>query len=144
MSTTETDAEFVQKARNYYGPLTRKEMDRLFSIADHGVAMQWKPIEEAPKDGTVVLVYACVTQPEKLHESVRDLPPYIGLSAYHPDAGWCVCEIREVTHFMQVPAPQNQSEKSWMRLIALARRAVKLQAALTQAHALYGEQNDKG
>lgn len=36
------------------------------------------------------------------------------------------------------------SEKSWMRLIALARRAVKLQAALTQAHALYGEQNDKG
>lgn len=51
---TETDAEFVRRARDCYGSLTGKERDRLFSIADRGVAMQWRPIKEAPTDGTVV------------------------------------------------------------------------------------------
>ena len=54
----------------------------------------WQPIETAPKDGTEVLVYA---------------PPYAGLgdiicrAAWHDDAGWCVDELREVTHWQPLP-----------------------------------------
>lgn len=70
--------------------------------------MNWQPIDTAPKDGTEVLVYAALTPPEKWHESVRDLPAFIGRCSYHPDAGWCVCTMREVTHWMPLPPmPEN-------------------------------------
>ena len=58
--------------------------------------MDWQPIETAPRDGTVVLVYA---------------PGRDGLSAmqstcaYHPDAGWCIDELRQPSHWMPLPAP---------------------------------------
>lgn len=66
---------------------------------------EWKPIETAPKDGTEVLVWAQLNPPEKWHESVQDLPPFVGIAAYHPDAGWCVCTMREVTHWQCRPKP---------------------------------------
>ena len=56
----------------------------------------WQPIETAKTDGTLVIVYA---------------PPSHGLTglvtvcAYHPDGGWCVCELREVTHWHPLPGP---------------------------------------
>lgn len=110
---TETDAEFVERffsEAQERGWLVGEDRHRLRDIARRGAPMQWRPIEEAPKDGTEVLVYAWLNPPEKLHESVRDLPPYIGFTSYHPDAGWLVCEIREVTHFMQLPAPPTPKE----------------------------------
>lgn len=67
-------------------------------------AQQWRPIEEAPRDGTEVLVWAGLNPPEKWHESLHDIRPYIGPASYHPDAGWCVCTVREVTHWMPRPA----------------------------------------
>jgi hypothetical protein len=67
--------------------------------------MEWRPIETAPKDGARVLVFAQLDPPEKWHECMRDLAPLIGIAAYHPDAGWCVCEVREVTHWMPLPDP---------------------------------------
>ena len=63
----------------------------------------WKPIETAPTDGTEVLVYAS---------------PWDGLEgfqcvvSYHKDAGWCVCELREATHWMPLPAPPK-GEQGW-------------------------------
>jgi hypothetical protein len=56
----------------------------------------WQPIETAPKDGTVVLVYA---------SDYQDLPGFISTIAYHDDAGWCVDELRPVTHWMRLPSP---------------------------------------
>lgn len=55
----------------------------------------WRTMDSAPKDGTEVLVYA---------------PPYAGLgdiickAAWHNDAGWCVDELRTVTHWQSLPA----------------------------------------
>lgn len=66
---------------------------------------QWQPIETAPKDGTTVLVFAQLNPPEKWVEEVRDLPPMICQAAHHPDAGWCVCTMREVTHWQPLPQP---------------------------------------
>lgn len=46
----------------------------------------WKSMESAPTDGREVWVMAAPYQ---------DLPGFVVRAAYHPDAGWCVDELRE-------------------------------------------------
>lgn len=58
---------------------------------------EWKPIDSAPKDGTLFLAYAEAGQ--------HDLPALFSLCAWHPDAGFCICELREATHWQPLPAP---------------------------------------
>src|SRR5574343_5466 len=56
----ESDAEFVERVENKAllgHATTSKERARLFALARRGAAMQWRPIEEAPKDGTHVLLF---------------------------------------------------------------------------------------
>lgn len=55
----------------------------------------WQPIETAPTDGTEVLVWA---------PPAHGLPGLRAVAAYHPDAGWTVCEFREATHWRPLPA----------------------------------------
>ncbi len=69
---------------------------------------QWQPIETAPKDGTPVLVYAQLDPPEKWAAYMRDLPPLIAITSWHHDAGFCVCEVREPTHWMPLPDPPSK------------------------------------
>jgi len=69
-------------------------------IAEAALALrqltEWKPIESAPRDGTPIWVWA---------------PPAHGLSAmhslcaYHPDAGFCIDELRDPTHWRPLPIP---------------------------------------
>lgn len=61
----------------------------------------WRPIDEAPKDGTAVLVYAPATDPAKW---AVDLPSMICAARYHEDAGWCICTVREATLWRPLPA----------------------------------------
>lgn len=69
-------------------------------IAAHERA-QWQPIETAPRDGSAVWVYAA---------------PRDGLSGFqcwcvwHQDAGWCVDELRIVTHWRPLPEPPAPTE----------------------------------
>ena len=58
--------------------------------------MEWQLIEIAPKDGTNVLVWAA---------PAHGLLGFIALAAYDQDAGWCVDELREATHWMPLPTP---------------------------------------
>lgn len=60
----------------------------------------WRDIGTAPEDvKKKVLVYA----PER-----EGLPAIICPCAWHPDAGFCVDEIRIVTHWMSLPdAPEG-------------------------------------
>lgn len=75
-------------------------------VAEQG----WQPIETAPQD-RMVLVYAPSPDPTRWHTSVCDLSPIICAAKWHPEGGWCVCEIREVTHWRPVPAaPQEDRE----------------------------------
>lgn len=56
----------------------------------------WQPIETAPRDGTLILVWA----PGKY-----DLPPLYSLCAYHADAGFTIDELREPSHWMKLQEP---------------------------------------
>lgn len=63
----------------------------------------WQPIAAAPRDGTPVLVYAPPPDRKRWHEVVWDLPEVICSARWHLDAGFCVCTIREVTHWRPLP-----------------------------------------
>jgi hypothetical protein len=58
----------------------------------------WRPIETAPQDGSLVIVWAAQRE---------GLPGFVTCCSYHPDGGWCVCELREVTLWQPLPeAPE--------------------------------------
>ena len=65
------------------------------AIAAYEAAL-WQPIETAPRDGTLVIVRT---------NFVEGLPAFTTCCAYHPDAGWCVDELREPTHWRPLPQP---------------------------------------
>lgn len=52
--------------------------------------LEWLPISIAPKD-RLIEVFA--------PGAAFDLPDFIGLCKWHDDAGFCVCELREPTHW---------------------------------------------
>jgi hypothetical protein len=54
----------------------------------------WRPIETAPTDGTLILVYAAERE---------GLPGFVTVCRYHPDGGFCVDELRVPTHWMPLP-----------------------------------------
>lgn len=60
-------------------------------------ALSWQPIATAPIDGTVVLVYAA---------EYEGLPAFTCLCCYTDWGGWCVDELRQVTHWQQAPEDQ--------------------------------------
>lgn len=64
-------------------------------LRERGALVEWRPIESAPKDGTPVLVWVA---------AAHGLDPFITRCAWHDDAGWCADELREVTHWMPLPA----------------------------------------
>lgn len=70
----------------------------------------WKLIDTAPQD-RLVEVYAPSPDPARWHESVCDLPPVVCLAQWHPDAGFCVCTIREVTHWREHEPPAALAAK---------------------------------
>lgn len=65
---------------------------------------KWQPISTAPRDGTRVWLYVagdtCGWEDPAMH-----LPPFQCEAAYHPEAGWCVDELREATHWRPLPPP---------------------------------------
>jgi len=52
---------------------------------------RWLPIATAPTDGTTVRVRT---------NSIEGLPAFETWTSYHPDAGWCVDELREVIEWL--------------------------------------------
>ena len=57
--TSETDEQFLDSMEQWViGSLVfkREHRERLFALARRGAAVQWRPIEAAPKGGTPVLL----------------------------------------------------------------------------------------
>lgn len=76
------DTEKLVKIEHLLRVLVRREMQDL---------LQWKPIADAPTNGSPVIVYV---------SAKSGLPHFITWAAYDDDAGWCVDELREATHFI--------------------------------------------
>ena len=76
----------------------------------------WRPIETAEP---------VVNEPVWVYVAARDgLPAFQTHCAYHPDAGWCVDELREVTHWApleEVWLPPPAREDPWEQVAAVAR-----------------------
>lgn len=92
-------------------PDARKKADAILaalSAAGLVVEQGWQPIETAPQD-QMVLVYAPSPDPTRWHTSVCDLSPIICAAKWHPEGGWCMCEIREVTHWRPLPAAPQEA-----------------------------------
>lgn len=66
----------------------------------------WQPISEIPTDdGKLYWVYAWDRANKISPEYKDDYPPMVTTCKWHPDAGWCVCDLREVTHAMSIDKP---------------------------------------
>jgi len=66
----------------------------------------WRDIATAPKDGAKIIAYSQDVSGN------TGLNPFVSLCAWHPDAGFCTCELREVTHWMPLPpAPTDTGRK---------------------------------
>jgi Lar family restriction alleviation protein len=66
-------------------------------------ADDWMPIETAPRDGTEVLVYAAMPDHLQWADPDKQLRQIVRVTAWHPDAGWCVDELREASHWRPLP-----------------------------------------
>ena len=60
-------------------------------------AQGWRDIATAPRDGREIIAYSQDVS------GTTGLNPFVSLCAWHPDAGFCTCELREVTHWMPFP-----------------------------------------
>lgn len=61
--TAETDEQFLDGAEYAYGHhMVPQHRARLFALARRGAAAQWRPIEEAPKDGAFVLLFNAASE----------------------------------------------------------------------------------
>ncbi len=112
---SETDAEFVERlAADRNGPIYEAEMSRLFALAGRGAAMQWRPIEEAPRD-TRWFLAGCPTEYDvyggskfwagtaRFEYPTDDHPELMRANGY--DAG-----PTHATHFMPLPPPPKGAE----------------------------------
>ena len=64
-------------------------------------AVAWRDIATAPRDGREIIAYSQDVS------GTTGLNPFVSLCAWHPDAGFCTCELREVTHWMPLPPPPS-------------------------------------
>ena len=69
---------------------------------------EWQPIETAPTDGTQVIVYAA---------SCHGLRGFVSVCHWYIDVGWCVDELRPVTHWMPLPEPPKESSDDWQNCV---------------------------
>jgi hypothetical protein len=79
--------------------------------AGYVVEQGWQPIETAPRDGTEVLVYA--TMPDYLQwaDPEKQLRAVTRVTAWHPDGGWCVDELREALHWRPLPGGTGMTDR---------------------------------
>lgn len=105
----ERNVEFYKGDRDSMAKLVadlEKEHEKtVAALAEARKDSAWRPIATAPKDGTKILVYAQEVSNPPLGD--EKLPPIVSECTWHKDAGFCVCQIRSVTHWMPLPATPN-------------------------------------
>ena len=88
MSESETDMEFLDGLIGR--PITVSDRVRLLALARRVAAMQWRPISEAPRDGTRILITNKTPFVSRYQYGVWDV-----------DGG----QVYNATHWMPLPPP---------------------------------------
>ena len=107
----ETDAEVVERVKREWDgdnvPCV-EDFDQLIALARRGAAVQWRPIEEAPKDGTWILVGAPGKEPETACWSSS-----VWLEGWYSGGGRSDSygPSFEPTHWMPLPPPPKGAEE---------------------------------
>lgn len=70
--------------------------DYLAGVLAERAKTTWRDIATAPKDGTLFLAYAEAGQ--------HGLPELYSLCSWNEFGGFCICELRNATHWMPLPA----------------------------------------
>lgn len=77
--------------------LNRSQSNERRMAGELRLLSSWHDISSAPQD-IPVLIYA---------EAAHGLPAFQTVAQWHSDAGWCVCELREATHWRPLPTPPD-------------------------------------
>ena len=80
------------------------------TAAGYVVEQDWRDIATAPMDGTEVLVRAAMPDRLQWADPDKQLRPVVRVAAWHPDAGWCVDELREAILWRPLPAAPTTKE----------------------------------
>ena len=81
-----------------YSAVYHFSLCRLVDRAIEESRVSWNPIDDATPKDRVIEVYA----PER-----EGFGPYISLCKWHPDAGFCIHEICEPTHWREHIPPRS-------------------------------------
>lgn len=73
------------------------------TLAEGTPVSPWQPIETAKEDPDTYILVRC--------PAVQDLGELICPCKWHPDAGFCVDELRTPTHWMPLPARPTRAEQ---------------------------------
>lgn len=73
-----------------------KAADRRRNMSQDKAGAEWQPIETAPKDRLI----------EVFASEYEGLNAMISLCQWHPDAGFCVCELRTASHWREHNPPR--------------------------------------
>jgi hypothetical protein len=90
----------------------------------------WQPIETAPKD-QFIFVYAAPYL--GWNDQVMDLPGFVSLCLWHPDAGFCVDELRRATMWCPIIYPPIPSTDGDTALVSSPASAVNLAGPAAQS-----------
>jgi len=71
---------------------------------------EWMDIETAPND-EYIHVFAWDARGVISPEYKDDYPPMQAITKRHESAGFCVCDLREVTHWMPLPPAPSEVKK---------------------------------
>lgn len=101
------DDEFLDEMEQWViGSLVfkREHRERLFALARRGAAVQWRPIEEAPKDGTpILLLIQFPDEPPHIITALWDgrVPKW----PWRPVGGSSAYGEEYATHWQPLPPP---------------------------------------
>lgn len=110
---SESEIEFVERMEHDWVHdiiPNSDDADRLFALARRGAAVQWRPIEEAPRDGTpILLLIQFPDEPPHIITALWDgrVPKW----PWRPVGGSSAYGEEYTTHWMPLPPAPKGAEK---------------------------------